>query len=295
MVWRAGHWAWILWAGLAIDFKPNIAELVLEIGKLDRSVWMMKIKVIWSALVAGVLLSSVNAEQTEPKKEEGWIQLFNGKDLTGWTPKFKGQDLGVNYKDTFKVQDGKLVVDYSKWEKWDGAFGHLFYEKEYGHYILRAEYRFVGQQVPGGPGWATRNNGFMIHGQTAQSMTKDQEFPNSIEVQLLGGLGSGNRSTLSICTPGTQIEKDGQLIKAHVIPSTEPTIHGDEWVAVEIEVKGSEVIRHKYQGKTVMEYNKPQLDDGTLLEKGTISIQAETAPIEFRKIELKPLDEGKAK
>lgn len=240
-------------------------------------------------------MSSVNAEQTEPKKEEGWIQLFNGKDLTGWTPKFKGQDLGVNYKDTFKVQDGKLVVDYSKWEKWDGAFGHLFYEKEYGHYILRAEYRFVGQQVPGGPGWATRNNGFMIHGQTAQSMTKDQEFPNSIEVQLLGGLGSGNRSTLSICTPGTQIEKDGQLIKAHVIPSTEPTIHGDEWVAVEIEVKGSEVIRHKYQGKTVMEYNKPQLDDGTLLEKGTISIQAETAPIEFRKIELKPLDEGKAK
>lgn len=250
----------------------------------------MKVKLLFASLF--VLTSSLFADdKTDASKEEGWIQLFNGKDLTGWTPKFKGQELGVNYKDTFKVEDGKLVVDYSKWEKWDGSFGHLFYEKEFGHYILRAEYRFVGEQVKGGPGWANRNNGFMIMGQSAESMKLDQDFPDSIEVQLLGGVGGGKRGTLNICTPGTHIVKDGKLVKAHVINAGGPTFEGEQWVTVEVEVHGSEVIRHKCEGKTVIEYSKPQLDDGTILEKGTISIQAETAPIEFRKIELKPLDE----
>jgi len=127
-------------------------------------------------------------EKSDEKSE--WIQLFNGKDLTGWTPKFKGSELGVNFKNVFKVIDGVLVVDYSEYGDWDSKFGHLFYEKEFSHYILRAEYRFVGEQVTKGPGWARRNNGFMIHGQTAESMKKDQDFPNSIEVQLLGGISA---------------------------------------------------------------------------------------------------------
>lgn len=252
----------------------------------------MKLKLLIASLFCGFFTSALQADDSAEKaKDDGWIQLFNGKDLTGWTPKFKGQELGVNYKDTFKVVDGKLVVDYSNWEKWDGSFGHLFYEKEFGNYILRAEYRFVGKQVAGGPGWANRNNGFMIHGQTAESMKLEQDFPNSIEVQLLGGLGGGKRGTLNICTPGTKLEKDGKLVTAHVINADGPTFNGDEWVTIEVEVHGSKVIRHKCEGKTVIEYNKPQLDNGTLLEKGTISIQAESSPTEFRKIEIKPLDE----
>lgn len=241
-------------------------------------------------LAATISFASCQADEaTEKKKSDEWVQLFNGKDLTGWTPKFKGHDAGVNYKDTFVVEDGLLRVKYDKYDKWQNNFGHLFYKSEFSHYILRVEYRFVGDQVKGGPGWAFRNNGLMVHGQSLASMKKDQDFPDSIEVQLLGGHpnGKGKRPTLNLCTPGTHVFYEGKLDKRHCINAKGPTFHGDQWVTVEIEVKGSEVIRHNVGGKTVMEYKKPQLNNGTLLEKGTISLQAESHPTDFRKIEIK--------
>ncbi|MBK1833142.1 DUF1080 domain-containing protein [Roseibacillus ishigakijimensis] len=215
-----------------------------------------------------------------------WKSLFNGKDLTGWTPKFKGYELGENAKDTFRVEDGLLKVCYDNYEKWGSLFGHLFYEKELSHYKLRVEYRFVGEQVAEGPGWAWRNNGVMIHGQSAESMGKDQDFPNSIEVQLLGGRENGERPTANVCSPGTQIFYEGKVDKRHCINSQSKTFPGDQWVTLEIEAHGSEKIIHRVNGEVVFEYEHPQLDDGTLLEGGTISLQAESAPIEFRKIEL---------
>lgn len=243
--------------------------------------------------VGAIAVTALHADEKKgATAEKGeWIQLFNGKDLTGWTPKFKGQDLGVNFKNTFLVKDGLLTVSYDNYEKWENNFGHLFFKDEFSHYILRAEYRFIGDQVKGGPGWAFRNNGLMIHGQTAASMKKDQDFPNSIEVQLLGGHpnGKGKRGTLNLCTPGTHVYYNGKLDKRHCINSNSPTFHGDQWVTVEVEVLGGEVVRHKVGGKTVLEYKMPQLNDGTVLKGGTISIQAESHPTQFRKIEVKVL------
>ncbi len=249
------------------------------------------------ALIAAV--TTVIAVQAE----EGWIQLFNGKNMDGWTPKFKGHELGENYLDTFRVEDGLLRVCYDKYEKFGNKFGHLFYEKPFSNYVLRVEYRFVGDQVAGGPGWAFRNNGLMVHGQPASMMEKGQSFPVSIEVQLLGGKGSGKRSTNNLCTPGTHVVMDGKLVKKHVVGSTSETFHGDQWVTIEVEVRGNEVIRHKVDGKTVLEYTNPQYDekDGVakklieaqggdkMIYGGTISIQAESHPTDFRKIEVRPL------
>jgi hypothetical protein len=227
-----------------------------------------------------------------------WMQLFNGKNLDGWTPKFKGHEPGDNYLDTFRVEDGLLRVCYDKYGKFGNKFGHLFYEKPFSNYVLRVEYRFVGDQVAGGPGWAFRNNGVMLHGQSPESMAKDQSFPASIEVQLLGGRGTGKRSTANLCTPGTHVVMDGKLVKKHCINSSSDTYHGDQWVTLELEVRGNEVIRHKIGGKTVLEYNQPQLDDKKLIAQrngrkllhgGTISLQAESHPCDFRKIELKLL------
>lgn len=250
--------------------------------------------IISSALSLGLisLCHADNAAETHGSAQKGkWIQLFNGKNLDGWTPKFKDHDAGVNYKNTFVVENGLLRVKYDQYDKWQNNFGHLFYKTEFSHYILRCEYRFVGNQVQGAPGWAFRNNGLMIHGQSLASMKKDQSFPNSLEIQLLGGNpnGQGKRSTLNLCTPGTQVVLNDKLDKRHCINSNGPTFHGDQWVTAEVEVRGSEIIRHKIGGKTVMEYKAPQLDDGTLLEKGTISIQAESHPTDFRKIEIKVL------
>lgn len=238
--------------------------------------------------------------------EEGWIQLFNGKDLTGWTPKVRYQALGENWGNTFRVEDGLLRVVYDDtkaYPKYDEQFAHLFYEKPFSHYRLRVEYRFVGNQCPGGPGWAIRNNGLMLHCEDPKLMTKDQDFPASIEVQLLGGNGKDERTTLNLCTPGTNVVMNGKLFTPHCTSSKSKTFHGDQWVTAEVEVQGGELVRHIINGETVLEYTEPQLDDRDahskmlieknggqkLLTEGYIAIQGESAPTEFRKIELKVL------
>ncbi|MFA7174465.1 MAG: DUF1080 domain-containing protein [Kiritimatiellia bacterium] len=240
------------------------------------------------------------------RAEGEWTQLFNGKDLTGWTVKIKGYPVGENFGETFRVEDGLLKVRYDKGyeNKFNSRFGHLFYHRPFSNYVLRVEYRFVGEQLPDGPVWAKRNNGVMLHGQTPKSMRIDQNFPVSIEYQLLGGLGGGNRSTANLCSPGTHVEKDGKLYTPHGLNSTSETYHGDQWVTVEAEVRGSKSITHRIDGKTVLEYHKPQYDPSdadaallikqnngnVLIEGGTISIQAESAPCDFRKIEIKEIN-----
>lgn len=264
----------------------------------------------WTALVGALLATlipawSMAAEADGDSKAEGeWIALFNGKNLDGWKVKIAGHELGDNFGNTFRVEDGVLKVAYDQYEQFGGKFGHIFYEKPFSHYILRVEYRFVGEQVPGGPGWAFRNSGIMFHGQTPESMGKDQNFPVSIEVQLLGGSGSGTRTTANVCTPGTNFVMDGKLITQHCNSSRSKTYHGDQWVTVEVEVHGSERVIHRVNGETVMEYSEPQLDpndrdarklieneDDLLLSSGTISLQSESHPVEFRKVELLKLKE----
>jgi hypothetical protein len=233
---------------------------------------------------------------------EGWTSLFNGRDLEGWTPKIKGYELGENFGNTFRVENGVLRVSYDQYDRFGGRFGHLFYRGTFSHYVLRVEYRFVGDQCPDGPGWAFRNSGVMIHGQSPESMRKDQDFPVSIEVQLLGGNGRDKRSTGNLCTPGTHVVMDGQLITRHCSDSRSPTFHGDQWVTLEVEVHGDRVIRHVINGEKVLEYEQPQLDEGDpdaqrlirdgrkLLSGGTISLQSESHPVEFRKVEIRVLE-----
>ncbi len=257
------------------------------------------------AVVLTACQSKPKAEQAvEKSAEENWVQLFNGKDLNDWQIKFKGFELGENFNNTFRVEDGLLRVSYENWNEWGGQFGHIFYKGEFSHYRLRVEYRFVGEQVKNGPGWAFRNNGLMIHGQSAESMELDQDFPTSIEVQLLGGNGTDERSTMNLCTPGTNVVMNGQLIEQHCTNSKSKTFHGDDWVTVEVEVHGGEIIRHFVNGEEVMVYEQPQLDprdatyekllpaDGNkIITKGTISLQAESHNTDFRKIELLVLEE----
>jgi hypothetical protein len=250
-------------------------------------------------LFAAAMLLLTMACSTAKPKNEGWVQLFNGKDLKDWNIKIKGFPLGENYLNTFRVEDSLLKVRYDGYQKFDNHFGHIFYKHSYSHYKIRAEYRFVGEQAPGGPGWAFRNSGIMIHGQSAKSMELEQDFPVSIEVQLLGGNGKEERSTLNLCTPGTNVVMNGQLWTQHCTNSTSKTYHGDQWVTVEVEVRGDSIIRHTIDGQTVLEYSQPQLDErdanypkllpadkNKLLKKGSISLQAESHPIDFRKVEL---------
>lgn len=242
------------------------------------------------------------AESAATPENDGFIQLFNGKNLDGWTPKIKGYPLGVNFGNTFRVEGGVLKVAYDQYDQFDNRFGHLFYKHSFSDYLLRIEYRFVGEQVKGGAGWALRNSGVMIHGQAPESMGLDQDFPVSIEVQFLGGDGSHERHTANLCTPGTNVVMNGDLHTPHCTDSSSKTYHGDQWVTVEVEVRGN-TITHRVNGETVLVYSEPQLDPEDkdakalldagahrMLTGGTISLQSESHPIEFRKVELLALD-----
>jgi hypothetical protein len=256
------------------------------------------------ALAAALAASSCAKKDSSPAAAaagEEWVGLFNGRDLEGWVPKFAGHEAGLNYKDTFRVEDGLLKVRYDGYEKFDGEFGHLFYKEPFGRYVLRVEYRFVGEQAPGGPSWAFRNSGVMFHSQPPESMGLGQSFPVSIEAQFLGGNGADPRPTANLCTPGTNVVIDGQLVTRHCTESSSATYHGDGWVTVEIEVDGAGAVRHVIDGRTVLAYEKPQLDpedpegrkligaSGLLLEQGYIALQAESHPLEFRRVEIKLL------
>jgi hypothetical protein len=235
-----------------------------------------------------------STEQSGPGPK--WEQLFNGKDLKGWQVKIRYHDLNDNFGNTFRVQDGKIQVRYDQYSSFDEQFGHMFFKKPFSHYLIGVEYRFTGDQLKGGPGWAFRNSGIMIHGQDPGTMKKDQDFPNSIEVQLLGGRGSGDRPTANLCTPGTQYVKDGKVIKTHCIESASPTFNGDQWVRVEVLVLADSLVVHYVNGEEVLRYTRPQLDpiggaeEGTLLKGGTISLQSESHPVDFRKVEIVNLE-----
>jgi hypothetical protein len=239
------------------------------------------------------------ASAADPEKKE-WVSLFDGKSLTGWVPKITGYDAGVNFGETYRVENGILKVSYDKYDTFGGRFGHLFYKTLFSHYVIAIEYRFVGQQAKDGPDWAFRNSGVMVHGQPVETMKKDQDFPICIEAQLLGGRGDGTaRSTANLCTPGTNVVMNGQLETRHCINSSSKTFDGDQWVRAEIEVHGGGEIVHRVNGETVLRYEKPQMGggnvagydpavkrDGEILTGGSISLQAESHPVEFRKVEL---------
>ena len=254
------------------------------------------------ALLA-LLALSFNLSAQEQKQAERWRPLFNGKNLDGWSVKITGYPLHENFGNTFRVENGVLKVSYEQYQKFDNKFGHLFYKEKFSHYRLRVEYRFTGAQCAGGPVWALRNSGVMVHSQSAQSMALAQEFPVSIEVQFLGGDGKNERHTGNLCTPGTNVVMGDSLETQHCIDSRSQTYHGEQWVTAEVEVRGNEVIKHFINGEPVLEYHKPQLDkrdaearpfikDGNLmLHEGYLALQAESHPIEFRKVEILILKE----
>lgn len=232
-----------------------------------------------------------------------WISLFNGRDLSNWVVKIAKHDVGENFSNTFRVEDGVLKVGYDGYTALNSQFGHLFFREPYSNYHLVVEYRFTGNWLNDTPDWARRNSGVMLHAQDPRSMLRDQDFPISIELQFLGGFSDGRpRSTANMCSPGTEVDIDGQMARAHCVNSRSQTYHGDEWVRVEAIVWGDSLVKHIVNGDTVMTYTNPrigggnvnghdpaQMVDGQALSSGWIALQSEGHPIEFRRVELRVL------
>jgi hypothetical protein len=258
------------------------------------------------------LLTMINITTFGQKKaeKEEWESLFNGIDLTGWDIKIAGFELNDNHKNTFLVEDNMIRVNYKEYDKFTTEYGHMYYNKPYSHYKIRLQYRFTGNQVPGGASWNVRNSGIMLHSQSAASLGLDQDFPISLEMQYLGGLNAGERTTGNLCTPGTIVDIKGKTTEEHCINSTSKTYNGDQWVTAEAIVMGDSIVYHMIEGDTVLVFTNPKIGGGyvgsnhtfkdgkvgneddwmkkqnTALGSGYIALQAESHPIDFRNIEL---------
>ena len=254
-----------------------------------KHIWMVAL-----ACAAGVQAADDSAEQ--------WHPLFNGRDLSGWTVKIAKHPLGENYADTFRVEDGVIKVAYDRYGKFDEQFGHLYSNQAYSNYILRLEYRITGNAVADSPPWAKLNSGVMIHSQSPLSMDVDQLWPASMEFQFLAVGTTAGKQTGNVRTPGTNLERGGKLLTDHIIDSSSKLFPPDEWVSVEIEVRGNDEVIHRVNGVEVLRYQHPQLDPREpsaqkllaagaplQLSYGHIALQAESQPIWFRNIRIRNL------
>lgn len=244
-----------------------------------------------------------NSEQDDNIKEiNDWETIFNGEDFDGWEIKIRGEELGNNFKNTFKVNDGSLKVSYENYENFDDRFGHIFYTKsKFKNYHLSLEYKFSGKHLKGAPGWSIKNSGIMLHSQHPSTMLLDQDFPVSSEVQLLGGLGTGERSTANMCSPGIDVDINSEKAKYHCVNSNSKTYHNDDWLKVEVIVKSNNIVHHIVENDTVISYSNLRVGGDKIPENyltrlsepltdGYISLQSEGHPVEFRNIKIKILD-----
>jgi hypothetical protein len=244
-------------------------------------------------------LLSFSCQKINQSESTEWKELFNGKDLKDWTIKIRTHELGDNFANTFRVEDGMMKVRYDGYDTFNQQYGHIYYNQPYGYYLLQVQYRFMGEQATGGEGWALRNSGAMLHCQDPKTILKDQDFPISVEAQFLGGNGTDPRTTCNLCTPGTNVVLADTLFTPHCINSSSQTYHGEQWVTANFIVMGDTEIHHLAGTDTVMSYYKPQIGggnvnpvdpavkiDGMLLKSGYIALQSESHPIDFRKVAL---------
>ncbi len=255
-------------------------------------------------LFTSIVLSSCGSTKKRMEVDGYWKPLFNGKNLNGWTTKIHHYEVGDNFGDTFRAEDGLIKVRYDKYKgDFNDRYAHLYYNTPYSSFHLSLEYRFIGEVHPGAPSFVEKNSGVMFHSQDPRTILKEQNWPISVEMQFIGGIKEGEpRPTGNMCSPGTDVVYQGKIDPNHCINSSSETYYGDQWVKAELIVYGDSLIQHIINGKKVLEYSKPQIGggvvegfdpglkkDGMLLKEGFIALQSEGQPIDFRNIKIKNL------
>ena len=255
----------------------------------------------WAASAAIFGGLCFHAPRAQTPADTAWINLI--QNFSDWDLKLRYQNLNVNWNNTFQMVGGVLTVDYSNYVDFTNEpFGHACYKvRPFSYYYLRAEYQVWGNQVPLGPGWALQNNGFMLHSQSMASMGLNQDFPMSLEAQLLGP-GNGS-STMNLCTPGSAFyttATGGTVNLNHCINATSQprAAVNTGWQPVSALVLADSVVRHYVNNVLVLTYyrtvqyqgnvsgNTITITNNAPLNQGYITIQAESHPYRFRRIDV---------
>jgi hypothetical protein len=250
-----------------------------------------------------VICLGCGGQQSNTAASKKWTPLFNGKDIDDWLVKIHHHDAGINFGNTFRAEEGMIKVRYDQYGAFNNQFGHLYYKEPFSRYHLKLEYRFADEWKKDAPTYTVLNSGIMFHSQDPRQMPKEQDWPISVEMQLLAGLPDGRpRPTGNMCSPGTHVVYKGKLDSTHCINSSSKTYPPNEWVRAELIVYGDSLVQHIINGDTVLQYSKPQIgggvvnrfdpaakQNGKILSSGYIALQSEGQPIDFKNIEIRQL------
>jgi hypothetical protein len=237
---------------------------------------------------------------------DGWVNLFNGKDLTGWIPLIHLSKVGENTDSTFRpdLENNGIRVSYDKYTSGFGGdkckCGNLFYNKLLTNYRVRVTYRFFDPQVSGPPSWGKNNSGLMIFGIDPAKVTGDPIFPPIIEIQLLGTPSAGGSTNANECemaqfvnptVTATHTGSCGNNKDSKAPGSGKTAPAAAVWTTIEADVHvtgDTKVYQWPDTTNAVLIISKPMYA-GKAVTGGYLAIQSEGQPIVFKDIMLKEL------
>src|SRR4026208_832420 len=109
------------------------------------------------AYLISILFVQCNSAKQASSKEK-WIELFNGRDINDWIVKIHHHEVGDNFGNTFRVEDGMIKVRYDQYGAFNDQFGHLYYKTPFSYYHLVVEYRFTGEWKKDAPDYTLLNS-----------------------------------------------------------------------------------------------------------------------------------------
>lgn len=253
--------------------------------------------------------------------DSAWVSMFNKYDTslaTNWDFKITTRAMNVDPLNTFRWavvgSDTVLEVNVSGYTNFNGMFGHIGYKiRPFNYFVVRVEHQFYGSQAPGNPGsWAVQNNGIMHHSQSVASMSLNQNFPVSMEAQLLGpgNTGADNNSSMNLCTPGTSyytVATGGTRNDTHcntAVTKDRAQALAPNWAWAKVEAYSDSLIRYYFKDSLVLTYYRPvqyngdnqvsnpsiNITTGTPIKGGYILLQSESHGTRFRRVEVLNLE-----
>jgi hypothetical protein len=212
-----------------------------------------------AAVACFCLLGATAWAQVAASNEEGWIDLFNGKDLTGWK-------ISAENPETFKVENGELVVK--------GERAHLFYDGDVNdHNFKNFSWRCEIMTKP------NANSGMYFH-----TEYQAENWPNKgFEAQVNNTHGDP--------------KKTGGLYDIQDVLNDSPA-KDNEWFTQEVTVDGKHVVV-KVHGEVTCDYTQPEGYEapaeraGRILSSGTFALQGHDpgSEVHYRKVQVKVLPE----
>lgn len=218
-------------------------------------------------IVVAILLFSGNAKSQSQS-------LFNGKDLSGWHIDVPEMDNNPDAINPFIVRNSMLV-------SLGTPQGHVITDAVYENYRFKVEYRFAGK-----PG----NCGVLVHASTPRSLY--EMFPKSLEVQLKHKNAGVFWCIVEDIEVPNMKKRRGSKRKWGIVEGKNRRIENlgnsekplGEWNSMIVECVADEI-------KVWVNGDIVNHGFNCTAQKGQLALQAEGSEVEFRKLELTPIQE----